>query len=516
MIKKNELYQPYRYNRRDWLQLSSLAVGAICIPDTLSMDDNQLSYQYYLAQIETTSFSLPANKTAPFDWPVAEVPVTGNSLVLHWNKKPGRKNRNMRFRITSATDVREECTLEISLALSQQKIGVLDIRYAHYMQPFEIPVSSDLMTHIVSEGIVLKMIKGTKPFWFFARTAEAKEIPDAYLPHLLVYGQSVDAEAWKKRLLSLASLSTFGWMEGCVLDGIHTMESHDKNAAQVLQQHLDKYFAGNTLLYQNLYNLRSAEKINTVESILPFAILALRNPQHHMLQKAIDFCMAHSDAAGVVADELGENRRLKTEECYTISYPLSILAVKLNRPELEKMAIANLEARVKLLANNDFIYQNSKELETPVFGNWARGVAWYLLGLAKTLAVLKDKEETKMLIAAFQKGAELVMRYQQTDGLWTCFLHEPETAVETSGSAGIAAALAYGYAHKLLGESSKAAAEKCLRSLRGFYTPDGFLTGTAQVNKGGPNLQRNGFRVISPYTLGFIGILETSLDKKNK
>jgi hypothetical protein len=40
---------------------------------------------------------------------------------------------------------------------------------------------------------------------------------------------------------------------------------------------------------------------------------------------------------------------------------------------------------------------------------------------------------------------------------------------------------------------------------------DGFLTGSSQVNKGGEAMQRNGFRVISAYTLGFIGILKTSL-----
>lgn len=52
------------------------------------------------------------------------------------------------------------------------------------------------------------------------------------------------------------------------------------------------------------------------------------------------------------------------------------------------------------------------------------------------------------------------------------------------------------------------------QGLKKYYTPDGYLTGTAQVNKGGTELQREGFRVISPYTLGFIGILEASLSTK--
>lgn len=503
--------QQFQYNRRQWLQLSSLAVATILVPDALLAKGNKSQYIYHLAKVQTVAFSMPAGKTVPFNWPVAEVPVNGNTIRLNWDRKIKYENKKIRFRITSATDVREQCTLEVSLAASQQKVGTLDIRFAHYMQPFELLITADQLAQITKEGIAIKMIKGTKPFWFFAGGENESETPDAFLPHLLISDGAAGIDAWKNRLLSLASLSTFGWMEGCVLDGLSTIAEKDKQAKKALQQHLTKYFANNTLVYENLNNQSSAEKITTVESILPFAMLALEDPRHAMLQTAIDFCIAHADAAGVVADEEGENRRLKTEECYTISYPMAILAKMLNRPDLEKMAIANLAARVKLLTDDEFIYQNGKNLEKPLYGNWARGVGWYLLGLAKTLAVLPDNEATRPLREALQKGAELVIRHQQPNGLWTCFLHQPETGIETSGSANIAAALAYGFSQKLLPVTCKVAAEKCLHSLKSYYTPDGYLTGTSQVNKGGEGLQRNGFRVISPYTLGFIGILETSL-----
>ncbi len=500
------------YNRRELLQLSGLAIAGLCIPGSiLALGNNSSPYKYQLATVQGEPFSMPENKTIPFNWQVAEVSANGTSIRLSWNKRI-KLGRHIRIRLTSATDVREQCALEISLAASMQKIGTLDVRFAHYMQPFELLVSNDQAQQVIAEGIVIKMIKGTKPFWFFVKAENNNEVPDAYLPHLLIADGSTDVDSWKKRLLSLASISTFGWMEGCVLDGISMMAKQDKSARRVLRQHLDKYFAGNTLVYTNLNNLRSAEKISTVESILPFAMLALENPQHAMLQTAIDFCTDHANAAGVVADDKGENRRLKTEECYTISYPMAILSKILSRPDLEKMAIANLEARIQLLSDKDFIYQNGKELEEPGFGNWARGVGWYLLGLAKTLAVLPSNEQTAPILAAFQRGAELAIRHQGTDGLWCCFLHQPETGIETSGSASIAAALAFGHLNKLLPLSCKEAAEKTLKGLRAYYTPDGFLTGTSQVNKGGESLQRNGFRVISPYTLGFIGILESSLN----
>ncbi|MEJ7768688.1 MAG: glycoside hydrolase family 88 protein [Chitinophagaceae bacterium] len=501
-----------KYNRRHWLQLSSLAMAATLVPDNIFAKLLKSSnYKYHLLKVQSPPFSLPANKTVPFNWPVAQVAANGNNVVLNLKGKIKRPGTNIRLRITSATDVREECILEVLSAATQRKIGLFDIRYAHYMQPFEVFISSAQLQEMAAEGIAIKMIKGSKPFWFFVQAESNKETPDAYLPHILISHAPVDIQSWKKRLLSLASLSTFGWMEGCVLDGISMVAEKDRHAKKVLIEHFNKYFANDTLVYENLFNQRSAEIITTVESILPFAMLAQVNPHHAMLQKAIDFCSEHANAAGVVADENGDNRRLKTEECYTISFPLAVLAKMLSRPDLEKMAIANLEARVKLLSDNDFIYQNGKELEKPGYGNWARGVGWYLLGLAKTLAVLPKNDQTRTLSTAFREGAELTLRYQQPNGLWTCFLHQQETGIETSGSASIAAALAYGYSEKLLPATCKAAAEKCLKGLKTYYTPDGFLTGTSQVNKGGDGLQRNGFRVISPYTLGFIGILETSL-----
>jgi len=502
----------FQITRRHWLQLLSLAIAVFCVPGSVwSKGERKLPYQYWLAQVELLPFSLPQNKTVPFDWPVAEIPADGKMVFLKWNSKTVPTNKTFRLRITSATDVREACMLEISLAGSEQKIGNVNIQFAHYMQPFEIEIPTEQLPQILVQGITLRMVKGTKPFWFFIRNEKINKVPDAYLPHLLVSGAAADNGAWKNRLSSLSSLSTFGWMEGCVLDGLSMMAAQDATAKKMLGVHLQKYFANNTLVYENLNNQRSSEKISTVESILPFAMLAMENFNHAMLQTAIEFCSAHADKNGVVADDAGTDRTLKTEECYTIAYPLAILAKKLNRPELEQMAIANLSARVKLLFDNNIIYQRAKESGKQEFGNWARGAGWYLLGLAKTLTVLPQNEATQPLRSAFVDGMVLVLKYQQPTGLWNCFLHQPETGIETSGSAIIAAAMAYGYSQKLLPVAYKEAAEKCRAGLQKYFTPDGFLTGTAQVNKGGESLQRNGFRVISPYTLGFIGILEASL-----
>ncbi|TCC88764.1 hypothetical protein EZ428_19225 [Pedobacter frigiditerrae] len=498
-------------NRKEWFQFSSVALATLLVGDKLWAKSMHKQLMYLMAQVKPASQLFDGNHTFPFDWSVSEIKPNGSSVSLSWEDKL-QGNGSAYFRLTSATDIREECIIELSLANTKKIIGQLDIQYAHYMQPFELVMPADLLPLVIQEGITLKMIRGTKPFWFFTHANLKSDIPKEFLPHLLLADGNLNLHEWKNRLLSLASISTFGWMEGCVLDGISSLSKKHINAQEILNLHLDKYFANDTLVYENLNNKRSFEKITTVESILPFAILAATNAQHAMLQQAIDFCKTHTNAEGVIADETGNNRRLKTEECYTISYPLAILAQKFKQPELADLAIANLKARVSLLAKPNFIYQNAKEKGKPEYGNWARGVGWYLLGMAKSLAVLPNNEEAQPLRAELQRAAEFVIIHQQKNGLWSNFLHQAETGIDTSGSASIAAALAYGASKNLLPNLCKQAAYKSWKGLRAYLTPDGFLKGTAQVNKGGELLQRNGFRVISPYTLGFLGVLDNSLN----
>ena len=316
-------------------------------------------------------------------------------------------------------------------------------------------------------------------------------------------------------------------MEGCVLDGLHELmhgaPTTSPKAKAALQQHLDLYFGQNSLVYANLNNKKAEGIINTVESILPFALLAQTNPGHPLLQTAIDFCQRHANAEGVIADGTGTNRMLKTEECYTVSYPLAVLAKTLNRrtagrPDLTQLALQTALARVRLLNSGTGIFQRGLEQAAPAngnlfFENWSRGVVWYLLGLAKTLAHLPDSAEAQVLKQALQNAVDTVLTYQQPGGLWYCYMHQPETGLETSGTAGIAAALTYGVQKNLLPKTVLSAVSKARTGLAAYLTPDGYLTGTAQGNKGaaggpGDALQRNGFRVISPYTLGFMAHLD--------
>jgi len=480
-----------------------------------------------MAQVAGAPAIIPADKYVPFDWAVSEIRRDGDGLKLTWNQdKTTRKSRatpgratpgratpgRATLRLTSATDVREEIAVDVKTSASGRMIGTFDIRFAMYLQPFELPIPAADLALVLAEGVTLTMVKGSKPFWFFRAGDAPKSAPNAYLPHLLIDGNQDErpghiaqsATTWKDRLLSLESVQTFGWMQGVVWDGLLEMSKQSATAKSVLEKQLDLYFGQNSLVYCNLNNIKTVEKISTVESILPFAILAQTNPTHPLLKTAVAFCENHANAEGVIADGTGNNRTVKTEECYTVSYPLAVLAKTLNRPELAQLAINTLQSRINLLEKGNSIHQRGTEQGELYFENWGRGVAWYLLGIAKTLTHLPDSDQKQTIQKSFQKSVEKVIAYQQPNGLWFNFFNKPETGLETSGTAGIAAALIYGFQNRLLSKSAKNAADKAQNGLLPFLTPDGFLIGTAQVNKGGDALQLNGFRVISPYTLGFL------------
>ncbi|MDR6562280.1 MULTISPECIES: glycoside hydrolase family 88 protein [unclassified Arcicella] len=492
------------FTRRQMLAIATTMATAVAT--AFGSRDKKSNYQYLLAKLSGSEATLPEGKYIPFDLSFGEISLR-QEVKLSWNQSIPDKTEFVRLRITSATDVRETLVLEVRTAISGKKIAVWDFRFAALLQPFELEIPAKHIKAVFSEGVTLRMIEGTKPFWFFTGSSSEKTAPQAYLPHLLVYGEELQKDAWKDRLLSFGSLQTFGWQQGIVWDGLLDLSKHSTKAKTVLEQQLNLYFANNSLVYCNLNNIKTIEKIHTVESILPFAILAQTNPTHPLLETAISFCEAHANTLGVIADGTGNNRMVKTEECYTVSYPLAVLAKVLNRPDLVKLSIETLKSRIEVLEKGNSIYQRGTEQGELFFENWSRGVAWYLLGLAKTLVHLPESTEKESLTISFKKSVEKVLTYQQHNGLWYNFFHQPDTGFETSGTAGIAAALKVGFQHGFLNETAKKAAMNASIGLFPYLAPDGYLTGTAQVNKGGEALQKNGFRVISPYTLGFLAHL---------
>ena len=493
--------------RREWLKGSvALALLAAGFNSPLAYAGKPVkSYEHLLASVHTKALDvLPHNKNIPFDWGFAEVSAGGLPVSLHWGKKRSSGTVAAILRITSATDVREEVVLQVQLP-SGEKIGEIDVRYAHYMQPFELAIPLSLLDVVLKNGVQLTTLRGTQPFWFFAAQQNTASAPTAYLPHLLLYKSTpATPKVVRERLLSLESVQSFGWMEGCVMDGLLEWSKNLPKAKKTLHAHLDLFFRNNQFVYEGLRNERVGDSVMNVEALLPFAILAQVQPSHPAIGAALQFCRDHANSEGIIADGQGDNRPIKTEECYTASYPLAVLAKTLNDPGLNKLAIRNLQVRMNKLATGEAVFQRTMEREEPIYRNWARGVGWYLLGLAKTLAYLPDSAEVRALADEFRRAAAWVQRHQQANGLWFCFLDQPETGVDTSGSAAIAAALAFGQRHGLLATDVLPAVSLAKKGLLAYLSPDGYLRGTAQVNKGGLALQTGTYRVISPYTLGFL------------
>jgi rhamnogalacturonyl hydrolase YesR len=95
--------------------------------------------------------------------------------------------------------------------------------------------------------------------------------------------------------------------------------------------------------------------------------------------------------------------------------------------------------------------------------------------------------------------------------LWSVYLDDPAAGSDTSASAGLAAALAMGANAGWLGADALAAAHRADAALARHLTPDGFLGGAAQLNRGGDALQRGGYRVLGQFALGLYGQLRANL-----
>ena len=56
---------------------------------------------------------------------------------------------------------------------------------------------------------------------------------------------------------------------------------------------------------------------------------------------------------------------------------------------------------------------------------WARGIAWPMLGFARTLREPKHRSDLAELIASFQQLAAWVLPFQRAEGLWSVFVDQP-------------------------------------------------------------------------------------------
>lgn len=478
--------------------------------------NNALPYRMVAGEIlDISGPQLAVGKSTPFNWGYSLIDSTG--ISIQWKGKINTTNLPFaRFRLSTATDVRESCVLEVKLAKDNTTLGQLDISYATYLQVYEIILPQGSLQKLLKQGVTIRQIKSKQPAGIF--TSSDIRIPEIFRPHLLLYNKATPGLDDVKRTILYGNVyQPFGWMEGVVMDGLQVLSANEPISNASLQSRFGQYFDSASFSYTGLFNTLVSNRVMNVETILPFALYARYHPAHPSLEKAIEFCIQHKDASGVISDDpKAAYPVIKTEECYTVSYPLAVIGQQRGQQELNDLAVKNLLARATALANSSGIYQRTNNKGGREYRNWSRGVAWYLLGFIRSWEQLKTHPDADKIKAEIIRAASYVIQFQNQDGMWYCFMHEPETGVETSGTAGIAAALMYAHQLGILDDKAAGAADKATAGLLHFLTPDGLLTGTAQVNKGGEALQRSGYRVISPYTLGFFGYLLNGSEIKKK
>lgn len=429
-----------------------------------------------------------------------------------------------RLRLAVALDYRDAQLVEARLAESGTLLGCFDIRFAYVFQLFELPLTSEQAEAALREGVVLRRCGGELPLWIFDELGGEAKLR-LFALHL-VAGADADADAdadtdpmerFLDSFVSLSSLQPFGWLEGCVLDGLYALRPV-LGAAKIdpaLDAHLAEYIAADGRLhYEDLHGRAADDSFTTIEATLPLAVIAKYRPDHPVVERALAYWTAKSDGgAGAITD----GQTVTAEGMYTVAYPLAVIASREKRGDLAEQAVRQMLLRRDTLAVGPHVYlRYAQRTGERTFRSWARAFAWYMLGMTRTWIELKQSDHAGLPeMAAIEEEllriADVALGWRQSSGLWSCFLDEPQTEIDTSGSSGIAAALALGAGHGLLAQRHLDAAAESLASLRPYLTPDGILSGVAQHNAGGVELQRGGYRVLSQMGMGLMAQLYAGL-----
>ena len=497
-------------NRRSFIRRIGLLSTGMVAPRLLrgngqARPATTLYLPAHIAFAPTVPF--PAGKRQPFGWHTLAIAGPDTSpLRLTWPDLPPGENPT-RLRIAAGLDERDKKTVEVFLPHSGRVIGQIELWYASQFQLYELTLSSADVAAIRLEGAALRLTRGDP----FEVLVTGHDLPDALRPHLMLAGRADASTEFFARLGSLASIQQFGWMEGCVLDGLLDLAAlpEHSNLLQTAKRHLSLFVHNGKLIYENYACEPSDGRIYGIEGSLPFAALARLEPQSPLLDLALQFWRSQRQPNGSVQD----STYTSSEGAYTVAYPLAEIARARGSKELMLLALEQIRLRQSALFDGQQFWRTLTSDGRRGNRNWARGIAWQMIGMTRTLALACNYPESSDLVQAFPVFANWIARFQRPDGLWSVFVDEPTLTPDTAGSAGIAAALGIGAMHGWLGPSARAAAARALEGLYGYLTPDGFLGGVSPSNKGGEDLQRSSYRNIFQMGMGLMAQLVAVLDQ---
>ncbi len=496
-------------NRRSFVYHTGLGSAVACLaPAWLGAAQTGGSARHLAARvISGPDVPLPAGKRRPFGWQTVAVAAAGGApLVLAWPDLPAEL-RPTHFRLAIGLDERDEKTLELSLPQSGRVLWTMELRFVSQFQVYEWALSDAYVAAVRREGLALRLTRGSD----LEVLSTGEGLPEVLSPHLLVPGQVDATTEYFARMRSLACVQQFGWMEGCVLDGLLDLAVLPQHAAMraTALQHLGLFFRDGKLIYENHLSAPSDGRLYGIEGGLPFAALARVEPSSPVLDLAVQFWRSRLHASGSIHDDV----TMTSEGAYTVGYALAEIAQARHSEELMTLALAQVRLRQAALFDGKEFWRTHDDKGKRGNRNWARGIAWQILGLARTLVVAKARADVADLVASLQQMSNWAMRLQRPDGLWSVFADEPALTPDTAGSAGIGAALAIGAKHGWLGAEARAAAQRTLAGLGRHLTADGLLGGVSQSNKGGEALQRGDYRSIYQMGMGLKAQLMAGLAK---
>ena len=340
---------------------------------------------------------------------------TTSYLLLKWKGVNPKSLGNMpRFRLCLVSGQRTFQYLEV-LNVEDKLIGTMDLSISASFQIIEFQIPIVKLKTVLNDGIKIICRGKGNPVTFFTPSSE---IPPSFYPHLLsVEKKSSPKEAFLNQIASRSSLTNFGWQEGCVLDGLAALSNNiiaNNTHQKALDDHLKLIFEQGKAPIMD----------GSIEATLCIAQLALKNPKHPEIEKALTFWQKKEDSEGGIID----GTQTAAEGNYTVGWPLAVLAKQLNRPDLAEKSILQLRLRRDRLVDKDGTiwlrhYKNGNPQRT--YKLWSRGVAWYFLGLAKSLDILPNPPVD--LIAELQRTAQYLIPYQTQEGLWRVFADDPQT-----------------------------------------------------------------------------------------
>ena len=464
---------------------------------------------YLIAQISGSGniqdFQSLSSIHIPFKGITLQTDDSTSYLFLKWKGVNAQAlGSKPRFRLCLVSGQRTFQYLEV-LSSKNVQIGTMDLSISTSFQIIEFQIPLENLNTVLQDGIKIYCKGKGNPVTFFL---PSKGLPESFYPHLLSIQKELSPkQAFLNQMASRSSLTNFGWPEGCVLDGLAALSKNCKSN-NVYQKALNDHL---NLIFEQK---EAPETDGSTEATLYIAQLAFYNPAHPEIEKAFAFWKKKEDEEGAIIDR----NQTAAEGNSTVAWPLAVLAKQLNRPDLAEKSIIQLRLRRDRLVDQDGAiwlrhYKNANPMRT--YKLWSRGIAWYFLGLAKSLDVLSNPPAD--LIAELQRTSKYLISLQTQEGLWRVFADDPQTAPETSGSAGIAAAMAIGVRRGWLGKNEEIVIQKALNALYGRLTPDGFLTGVAHSNmkEGGEAFQRKTKGTILQFGMGMMAQLVAEVERKD-